>query len=65
MLILIEKRSYPLLHFIRAIGYQGDKDILEIFDLAEEVKVTKTGLKKILNRKLAARVLRTLARGFC
>ena len=39
--------------------YQGDKEILEIFDLAEEIKVTKAGLKKALNRKLAARVLRT------
>ena len=43
----------------RAIGYESDKDILEIFDLAEEVKVSKTGLKKVLDRKLAARVLKT------
>ncbi|MGA1770786.1 MAG: DNA-directed RNA polymerase subunit beta, partial [Flavobacteriaceae bacterium] len=40
-------------------GYERDKDILEIFDLAEEVKVSKTGLKKVLGRKLAARVLKT------
>ena len=43
----------------RAIGYERDKDILEIFDLAEEIKVSKSGLKKVLGRKLAARVLKT------
>jgi DNA-directed RNA polymerase subunit beta len=43
----------------RAIGFERDKDILEIFDLAEEVKVSKSGLKKVLGRKLAARVLNT------
>ncbi len=53
------KKKLPVTTLFRAIGYQGDKEILEIFDLAEEIKVTKTGLKKILNRKLAARVLRT------
>jgi DNA-directed RNA polymerase subunit beta len=41
------------------LAYESDKDILEIFDLAEEVKVSKTGLKKVLDRKLAARVLKT------
>ena len=53
------KKKLPVTTLFRAIGYQGDKEILEIFDLAEEVKVTKAGLKKALNRKLAARVLRT------
>ncbi len=53
------KKKLPVTTLFRAIGYQGDKEILEIFDLAEEIKVTKAGLKKILNRKLAARVLRT------
>ena len=53
------KKKLPVTTLFRAIGYQGDKEILEIFDLAEEIKVTKSGLKKILNRKLAARVLRT------
>ena len=43
----------------RAIGFERDKDILEIFNLAEEVKVSKAGLKKVLGRKLAARVLKT------
>ena len=53
------KKKLPVTTLFRAIGYQGDKEILEIFDLAEEIKVTKAGLKKVLNRKLAARVLRT------
>ena len=53
------KKKLPVTTLFRAIGYQGDKEILEIFDLAEEIKVTKVGLKKALNRKLAARVLRT------
>ena len=52
------KKKLPVTTLFRAIGYERDKDILEIFDLAEEVKVSKTGLKKYLGRKLAARVLR-------
>ena len=53
------KKKLPVTTLFRAIGYESDKDILEIFDLAEEIKVSKTGLKKVLNRKLAARVLKT------
>ncbi|MDG1271275.1 MAG: DNA-directed RNA polymerase subunit beta [Flavobacteriaceae bacterium] len=53
------KKKLPVTTLFRAIGYERDKDILEIFDLAEEVKVSKTGLKKVLGRKLAARVLKT------
>ena len=53
------KKKLPVTTLFRAIGYERDKDILEIFDLAEEVKVTKTGIKKVLGRKLAARVLNT------
>ena len=53
------KKKLPVTTLFRAIGYERDKDILEIFDLAEEVKVSKSGLKKILGRKLAARVLNT------
>jgi DNA-directed RNA polymerase, beta subunit len=49
----------PVTTLFRAIGFEHDKDILEIFDLAEEVKVSKTGLKKYLGRRLAARVLNT------
>ncbi|MFV0237698.1 MAG: DNA-directed RNA polymerase subunit beta [Flavobacteriales bacterium] len=53
------KKKLPLTTLLRAIGYERDKDILEIFNLAEEVKVSKTGLKKVLGRALAARVLNT------
>ncbi len=53
------KKKLPVTTLFRAIGFERDKDILEIFDLAEEVKVSKSGLKKILGRKLAARVLKT------
>ncbi len=58
------KKKLPLTTLLRAIGYERDKDILEIFDLAEEVKVTKSGLKKVLGRKLAARVLKTWIEDF-
>ena len=44
---------------LRAIGYESDKEILQIFDLAEEVKVSKANLKKVQGRTLAARVLNT------
>lgn len=53
------KKKLPVTTLFRAIGFERDKDILEIFDLSEEVKVSKAGLKKILGRKLAARVLNT------
>ena len=53
------KKKLPVTTLFRAIGYERDKDILEIFDLSEEVKVSKSGLKKVLGRKLAARVLNT------
>jgi len=56
---LIERKKLPVTTLFRAIGFERDKDILEIFDLAEEVKVSKAGLKKVLGRKLAARVLKT------
>ena len=53
------KKKLPVTTLFRAIGFERDKDILEIFDLAEEIKVSKTGLKKYTGRKLAARVLNT------
>ena len=53
------KKKLPVTTLFRAIGYEHDRDILEIFDLAEEIKVNKTRLKKVLGRKLAARVLKT------
>ncbi|MEZ4842610.1 MAG: DNA-directed RNA polymerase subunit beta [Flavobacteriaceae bacterium] len=53
------KKKLPVTTLFRAIGFERDKDILEIFDLADEVKVSKSGLKKVIGRKLAARVLKT------
>ena len=53
------KKKLPVTTLFRAIGYERDKDILEIFDLAEEIKVSKSALKKYHGRKLAARVLNT------
>ena len=58
------KKKLPVTTLLRAIGYETDKDIMEIFNLAEEIKVTKTELKKIVGRKLAARVLKTWVEDF-
>lgn len=53
------KKKLPFTTLLRAIGYESDKDILQIFDLAEEIKVSKAALKKAEGRTLAARVLNT------
>lgn len=53
------KKKLPVTTLLRAIGYESDKDILDIFGLANEVKVNKTNLKKCVGSKLAARVLKT------
>jgi len=58
------KKKLPVTTLFRAIGYESDKDILEIFDLADEMKATKTNLKKALGRKLAARVLKSWVEDF-
>jgi len=58
------KKKLPVTTLLRAIGFESDKDILEIFNLAEEVKVTKANLKKYAGRRLAARVLRTWVEDF-
>lgn len=58
------KKKLPVTTLLRAIGYESDKDILEIFDLAETVKVSKAGLKRVVGRKLAARVLRSWIEDF-
>jgi len=51
------KKKLPITTLLRAIGYETDKDILDIFNLTEEVKVTKSGLKRVVGRRLAAKVL--------
>ena len=58
------KKKLPVTTLLRAIGFENDKDILEIFDLAEEIKVNKTNLKKVVGRKLAARILKTRVEDF-
>ena len=58
------KKKLPVTTLLRAIGLESDKDIIEKFGLAEEVKVNKTNLKKALGRKLAARVLKTRIEDF-
>ncbi len=58
------KKKLPVTTLLRAIGIETDKDIIEIFGLAEEVKVNKTNLKKAVGRKLAARVLKSWAEDF-
>ncbi|HMT29752.1 MAG TPA: DNA-directed RNA polymerase subunit beta, partial [Bacteroidia bacterium] len=58
------KKKFPVTTLLRAIGYQTDKDILEIFGLADELKVSKAALKKAIGRKLAARVLKTWVEDF-
>jgi DNA-directed RNA polymerase subunit beta len=58
------KKKLPVTTLLRAIGYESDKDILEIFNLADELKVSKPNLEKVVGRKLAARVLRSWVEDF-
>ncbi|MDD2549691.1 MAG: DNA-directed RNA polymerase subunit beta [Bacteroidales bacterium] len=58
------KKKLPVTTLLRAIGFESDKDILEIFGLADEIKVSKTNLKKFLGRRLAARVLKSWVEDF-
>ena len=58
------KKKLPVTTLLRAIGYESDKEILEIFDLADELKVSKASLKKVVGRKLAARVLKSWVEDF-
>ena len=53
------KKKLPITTLLRAIGFESDKDILDIFSLAEEVKVSKANLKKVVGKRLAARVVDT------
>jgi DNA-directed RNA polymerase, beta subunit/140 kD subunit len=58
------KKKLPITTLLRAIGYETDKEILEIFNLTEEVKVNKASLKRVLGRRLAARVLHSYFEDF-
>lgn len=58
------KKKLPVTTLLRAIGFDSDKDILNIFDIAEEVKVSKTSLKKYIGRRIAARVLNSWIEDF-
>ena len=58
------KKKLPVTTLLRAIGFETDKEILQIFNLAEELKVNKTNLKKAVGRKLAARVLKSWVEDF-
>ncbi len=53
------KKKLPVTTLLRAIGFETDREIVEIFDLAEEIEVNETNLKKVIGRKLAGRVVKT------
>ncbi len=58
------KKKLPVTTLLRAIGYESDKDIVQIFDLADEVKVNKKNRRELVGRKLAARVLKSRIEDF-
>jgi DNA-directed RNA polymerase subunit beta len=58
------KKKFPVTMLLRAIGYNSDKDILSLFDIADVVKVTKSNIKNYIGRKLAARLLKTWVEDF-
>ncbi|MBU6331714.1 MAG: DNA-directed RNA polymerase subunit beta, partial [Bacteroidetes bacterium] len=58
------KKKFPVTTLLRAIGFDSDKDILNIFGLADEIKVSKAGLKRVVGRRLAARVLKSWVEEF-
>ena len=58
------KKKLPVTTLLRAIGFETDRDILQIFDMAQEIKVTKAGLKKVVGKRLAARVVRSWLEDF-
>ena len=58
------KKKLPITTLLRAIGYETDRDILDIFNMAEEVKVTKSNLQKVIGKRLAARVVETTTEDF-
>ncbi|OWY21200.1 DNA-directed RNA polymerase subunit beta [Sphingobacteriales bacterium UPWRP_1] len=58
------KKKFPVTTLLRAIGYDSDKSILELFDLADEIEVTRQNLANNIGKKLAARVLKTWVEDF-
>ena len=58
------KKKLPVTTLLRSIGFENDKDILEIFNLADEIRVSKAALKRVIGRKLAARILKTWIEDF-
>ena len=58
------KKKFPVTMLLRAVGYDSDKDILTLFQLADEIEVTKKNAPKAIGRKLAARVLKTWMEDF-
>ncbi len=58
------KKKLPVTTLLRAIGFESDKDIIQIFDLAEEVEVNRTNLMEVRGRKLAGRVMVTSVEDF-
>jgi len=59
------KKKLPVTTLLRAIGLESDKDIIQIFDLAEEIKVTKQNLKEAVGRKLAGRIVKSWLEDYC
>ena len=58
------KKKFPVTTLLRSIGFETDKDILELFGMADEVKADKKSLEKCIGKRLAARVLRTWVEDF-
>jgi DNA-directed RNA polymerase subunit beta len=58
------KKKFPVTTLLRSIGFGTDKEILDLFELSEEVKAEKKALSKVVGRKLAARVLKTWTEDF-
>ncbi len=58
------KKKFPVTTLLRAIGFETDKNILELFGMADEVPVDKKTVKELVGRKLAARVLRSWVEDF-
>src|SRR5207237_783642 len=61
---IVRKKKFPVTTLLRAIGFGSDKDILDLFGLSEEVQATPANIKKVIGRKLAARVLKSWTEDF-